>query len=80
MLISTNTADTVVRALATMADKSFENIISKNNYSDNNNDNNNNKKCAESVRVLTKKNQQQKTTTEMWKKIPTEARKRDLRL
>ena len=49
------TADTVVRALATMADKSFENIISKNNYSNSNNDNNNNNKCAESVRVLTKK-------------------------
>ena len=73
------TADTVSRALATMADKSFENIISSNNYSDNNNDKNNNNKC-ESVRVLTKKKKEEERNTEMWKKIPTEAWKRDLRL
>ena len=57
-------ADTVVRVLATVGDKSFENTINNNNYSVIN-DNNNNKNCqSERVRIV---------KPEMWKKFPNQS-------
>ena len=57
-------ADTVVRVLATVGDRSFENTINNNNYSVIN-DNNNNKHCqSECVRIV---------KPEMWKTFPNQS-------